>query len=176
MGMKYLLSCLCGRQHTVQTSQAGDQVDCPCGERIEVPTLRELSQLPAVRPESAATGQQHAGWSRRQGILFVAGALLLILAAASVVLIYHALPPQTLPGRNGVAAGLDARADKLTPAETLQLWLFYKNSPGMMVALPERLEAAERKRTLLVLSAWLSGVLCSVSGLICLVFSLRSKK
>ena len=45
MSAGYLLPCRCGKKSVVFTSQAGEQVACECGEKLDVPTLRGFSQL-----------------------------------------------------------------------------------------------------------------------------------
>ena len=51
---KYLVPCVCGRQHAVDTGQAGESLVCECGATVAVPTLRQLRELPPAREESPA--------------------------------------------------------------------------------------------------------------------------
>ncbi len=72
----YLLRCDCGKTVPVEIGQAGGQVTCDCGTRLDVPPLRQLRHLPRSTP---AEEQRHSGaWGLRQGVL----AASLILAAA----------------------------------------------------------------------------------------------
>jgi len=68
MTAKYLLPCSCGRNTTVQASQAGEVVRCACGQELEVPTMRKLSEL-ALSNEAAA--DEKPLWTMRQGIAFL---------------------------------------------------------------------------------------------------------
>lgn len=75
----YLLSCDCGKTVPVEMGQAGGQVTCTCGSRVDVPPLRQLRHLPRSTPaEERPTGST---WGVRQGVvaasLIVAAALLL---------------------------------------------------------------------------------------------------
>ena len=77
---KYLVACACGRQHTVETRQAGESFVCDCGTTVAVPTLRQLRQLPEAREEiAAATGTT---WGARQGAMTVS----LLLAAVCLAI------------------------------------------------------------------------------------------
>lgn len=40
--MTYKVSCGCGKQHLVTTSQAGGELNCSCGRPVSVPRLSEL--------------------------------------------------------------------------------------------------------------------------------------
>lgn len=71
----YLLTCNCGKTVPVDVGQAGGQVTCECGTRLDVPTLRQLRHLPRSTP--AEERRQSSAWGLRQGIF----AASLILAA-----------------------------------------------------------------------------------------------
>lgn len=80
--MRYLLPCECGRKVPVAATQAGETVVCECGRSHVAPKLRELRQLESH--QEAETAPRRAGWSTRQGVLFVVGALLLIVAGLAL--------------------------------------------------------------------------------------------
>ena len=63
----FLSACKCGRRLPVTAAQAGDQLQCECGQRIEVPTLRHLAALERV--EEAAR-RRAKNWGMRQGLSF----------------------------------------------------------------------------------------------------------
>ena len=44
--MKYCLTHSCGRSYPVEPRQAGQQIDCACGEKIQVPTMLKIKKLP----------------------------------------------------------------------------------------------------------------------------------
>lgn len=84
--MQYLLSCPCGKQTPVASSQAGETVRCKCGELLEVPTLRGLRQLPVAEEPGAereAAGQPF--WSLGLGLLFVSGVALTLISLVVIV-------------------------------------------------------------------------------------------
>jgi hypothetical protein len=82
---QHLVTCVCGRQLSVDLGQAGEQLTCVCGTNVSVPTLRQLRQLPvATAAEPASTAARN--WGARQGAIaasFIAATLLLLGAAAS---------------------------------------------------------------------------------------------
>ncbi len=72
---EYLLPCTCGKLVPVEVGQAGGQVECACGARLDVPTLRQLRHLQRA---PVVNVQQAAAWGPRQGI--VAASLIAALA------------------------------------------------------------------------------------------------
>ncbi len=62
--MEYLLTCKCGREHTVSRSQAGQVLACECGQDLQVPTLRGITNLPLARAEGGENTPRSAwkGW------------------------------------------------------------------------------------------------------------------
>ena len=42
--MPYTISCQCGRQLTVQATEAGSQKSCGCGRQVSVPSLGKLAR------------------------------------------------------------------------------------------------------------------------------------
>jgi hypothetical protein len=71
--MQFTIPCACGRQVTVDPTLAGRTVICPCGGRVQVPSVRELERrgIP-ILPASA------------RGRLTVAGWIFLLLAVAAL--------------------------------------------------------------------------------------------
>ena len=59
MAQKYLLSCSCGRDVPLETSQAGGNVLCDCGLSLKVPSLLQIKKLPIAddgQTQSPVTG------------------------------------------------------------------------------------------------------------------------
>src|SRR5262245_54314983 len=77
----YLLTCSCGNTMSVDVGQAGGQIVCSCGTKLDVPTLRNLRHLP---PAATIQAAEAATWSPRKGFItfFLIGAA--VLAAASL--------------------------------------------------------------------------------------------
>ena len=46
--MKYLLPCSCGQSVEVEPGQAGQTVACACGERLIVPSMLQVKELPSA--------------------------------------------------------------------------------------------------------------------------------
>ncbi len=75
----FLIPCACSARVAVTTGQAGGTIDCPaCGQRVEIPRLRDLASL-AVPPTPSAVVPR-TGWDAARGLVF-AGALIAILGA-----------------------------------------------------------------------------------------------
>lgn len=179
MAKKFLLDCTCGERLPVEACQAGEEIACACGARLEVPTLRRLQQLePVDQPESAAT------WTRGQGTLFVLGAVCLLVGGAVGTWFYLAIPseilfptyrytqqiaPDSLTRQYqrfpavivAMADDLDRRRQDLTPAESVRLWSLYCEVPLVMQQVPAirrehtRRVASYRNGTLVVLGVTL---------------------
>jgi hypothetical protein len=118
---KHLLTCECGEKVPVDIGQAGGQVTCSCGRPLNVPTLRNLKQLPvAETPASAVAGQ--APWNIKKG--FVAAGLIL----AGILVAYAAwnhfsepVVPQFDPSVR--SAAVEQGLEKMTPAESWDMWV-----------------------------------------------------
>jgi len=171
MGSQYLLPCHCGRELAVEKSQAGTQVECDCGQWVEVPVLRILTTL-----KKAAQSPKPTSWSRGQGILFICGVLLLIVGSVTSIQFYRSMPSPNIPGMPGLAADLDSRSDSLGAVETLRLWNFYQDSPDLMVRLPKAIESTHKRRAAIILFAWVLGCLFLLASLVCFTFALRRKR
>ncbi|MDR3111107.1 MAG: hypothetical protein LBU65_15675 [Planctomycetaceae bacterium] len=72
--MKYQLPCQCGLTIAVETSQAGGQVVCSCGQQIQVPSLIKLKQLPP--DDNLPVVSAEHGVNPRMILLFIGLALL----------------------------------------------------------------------------------------------------
>ena len=87
MTAQYFLPCSCGQKVRVEPAQAGGQVTCACGAKLNVPTLRGLKQLEIALPDEAAirrsSGRQ---WGPVRGAMFSIG--LLVVVVSLLVLAY----------------------------------------------------------------------------------------
>ncbi|MEX2188559.1 MAG: hypothetical protein WD875_17255 [Pirellulales bacterium] len=77
MSEMYLLDCKCGKQTPVAPSQAGGEVRCACGAKVDVPTLRAMRRLPVAEQRAQA---EQSVWAGRQR-LWVVGAVLIAVGA-----------------------------------------------------------------------------------------------
>lgn len=86
--MNYQLTCQCGRVLVVGRSQAGQEIECSCGKKVSIPTLRGLSTLPLVADPSirvgASTRTQAAEttWKGWRGVMISLSAAVGIIALA----------------------------------------------------------------------------------------------
>ena len=83
----YLLPCSCGKSIPIDTSQAGQEVRCSCGQSQEVPTLRGIRQL--LQAEQAVT-QQHRvkkPWSNKRTIWFAVGLTTIAVGISGMLIV-----------------------------------------------------------------------------------------
>jgi hypothetical protein len=64
--MSYVFTCNCGEEHLIETSQAGQKIECKCGASLQAPSLREMRSLPQVET-SAQPVDKGERWSQMQG-------------------------------------------------------------------------------------------------------------
>jgi hypothetical protein len=83
MTTEYLLPCVCGRKLRVNTTQAGETVQCMCGTRLTVSNLRELSNLELAPSKTTGRKSRKRPWTKRQGWILLGA----ILAAAAIALL-----------------------------------------------------------------------------------------
>ncbi|HEV3415602.1 MAG TPA: hypothetical protein VG056_02265 [Pirellulales bacterium] len=107
---KYLLSCTCGRRIPVAAAQAGEQLQCECGQQVEVPTLRHLTSLERLDDSSA---RPQRAWGARQGLIFLGACLIAVAVGGLLVLQLQKPQPIQEP-----AANVDVAA--MSPAE---IWM-----------------------------------------------------
>lgn len=51
--MDYHISCPCGRAVTINEAAAGTHVWCECGQKVVIPSMRELRRLAGIESEAA---------------------------------------------------------------------------------------------------------------------------
>lgn len=123
MSNKYLLPCRCGEKTPIEPRQAGEEIVCQCGARLQAPTMLEIK---ALEPVPVAAGASVAGltsWGWRQALKLLS--VLLFLTAiifggwffyTRPIAISDVLPPEVLQNS----------ASKLTPNQTWTSWQMYK--------------------------------------------------
>jgi hypothetical protein len=92
--MKYLLPCSCGESVAIEISQAGQSVRCPCGNMLDVPTMRLIRQLPPADASPSHKRLRDRSWSLTQRLLF-AGGLAIFVGGLGIAGIFQA-------GRSGL--------------------------------------------------------------------------
>ena len=119
MGQQYLLPCSCGQSVAVETGQAGDTVTCACGDRLTVPTFRQLTRL---QPTADTVATSH-GWGARQGLLLL-GSIVLIAALGATLYIWSDSPMSiTDVITEDPSAALDLeQIDNMTPIDAWHFW------------------------------------------------------
>jgi hypothetical protein len=116
---KYALTCECGNTLTVDVGQAGEQVSCGCGARIDVPPLRKLRHLPVVTESPL---RQPSSWNVRQGI--IATCLILATGLGLWALWSRWTEPYVAPFDAAVRRQLvDDGLATMTPVQAWQVWI-----------------------------------------------------
>jgi len=131
---RYLIECDCGNQVPVDVGQAGGQIACSCGAKLDVPQLRKLRHLPTVaEPVERASST----WSARQGVMTISLILVVVFVALSIWN-WHTQPsvPVFKPVEHN--QNVEDVLKKITPAESWDLWLNYRMlaERGMMIFEP----------------------------------------
>jgi hypothetical protein len=118
---KYLVNCTCGRQHTVETRQAGESIMCECGATVPVPTLRQLRQLPEASAETASVAASGPAWGGRQRAITVS--LLLAAACLAVAGVSRSLEvPVPVLDAAAYSKNVDRLVGTMTPLQAWQRW------------------------------------------------------
>jgi len=117
---QYLLTCRCGKNVPVEVGQAGGQVICSCGERLDVPTLRKLRHLPVA--DATVSAPPSSTWGARQGIMTVGIILAVVLAG---IALWLRVSEPTVPVFDPAARGqsVDAALETMTPVQAWDLWI-----------------------------------------------------
>jgi hypothetical protein len=120
----YLVTCQCGNKLPVEVGLAGGQVVCNCGATVNVPTLRQLRELPTSQPvATTSTEKTRAAWDTRKGIVAAALIAASILAAIAGWSRYRepVVPALSAPAEHvkDFAAWLDTRK----PADVWNDWI-----------------------------------------------------
>lgn len=159
----YLLTCNCGLTLPVDVGQAGGQVVCSCGTRLDVPTLRNLRHLPVASTVQPSTV---ANWSPKKGTIavFLIGAAL--LAAASL---WNRLTEPKLPEFQPqvVSQAINKRIDQLKPVDVWKEWILVYRPLAERGFTPLEASNAAQIHAVIARKRFLESVLLIVAG-VCL--------
>lgn len=119
LGERYLLSCPCGKEVTVEPRQAGEVVRCQCGASLDVPSMTAMRRLPSAETATSNRGVTRP-WGPRQQVALIGG-LLLVLGLAWVGYL-SAQPPSPPVSEPGEIANYDGTLEAITASESWRLW------------------------------------------------------
>lgn len=144
--MTYLLPCpQCGEKKRVTAAMAGDTLFCAsCGQRLEVPTFRELRTLEEVQDEAIEPTQK---WTQRHSVIFL-GLVIMIFALGLGL---------TLRARGPVddEEFYIRQAEQFTPAESWEQWANnFRNGVRRAKPLEREKELEKRERVDQDLAIW----------------------
>ena len=127
MPNQYLLLCKCGKHIPVETTQAGQTVECSeCQSQVEIPSYSQIKKLPLLEQaaEEKSTPRGKKNWGYGQGVLFAAGmALLIIFGILASVFFY--LSDKTnvkTPTFQEKKEAFTQILDSMQPAEQFDFW------------------------------------------------------
>lgn len=116
MAKKHLLRCECGIDLLVEPRQAGQHVECTCGQSVAVPGLSAIRALPEADEQAP---ESRGGWSVSHGVL-TAGLLLATALAGGGAYVWSTEPPA--PEAYTPEARTDRLANVLQSLEPYQLF------------------------------------------------------
>jgi hypothetical protein len=117
----YLLTCDCGKTIPVELGQAGGRVGCSCGMQLDVPTLRQLRQLPqATTDQKSSSGS----WGTRQGWITVSLIVIAVLLGASAWTWWNQ-PAQPVFVADDYLANVEKSLTDWTPTDAWKRWIEY---------------------------------------------------
>jgi hypothetical protein len=122
--IQYLLPCTCGRKMPVELRQAGELASCPCGLPLEIPRLLELKKLEKVTT-SVEKGKNKPIWGAGHGLVLL-GVIVLLIVAVCGGLVVRSTPANPLDAVT--PEQMRAQSAKLTPVQTWQTWLYFKQN------------------------------------------------
>lgn len=97
------------------TGQAGQTIQCSCGERFEIPSIRKLRGFPPAEDEPLVPL-----WTKRQGLLFL-GSLITLCAAGFAAVIWLNLPaPFIPPAIDFDQSAVEKEVQALSPGEAFR--------------------------------------------------------
>jgi hypothetical protein len=121
MSHLYQLPCTCGQTVSVSAAQAGRTVECGCGVSLTVPSLGVLRNQQPTEKERAQ--ELPTAWHPLQGVLFVGGVLVLLIAASSGgYAIYKASKINIQDRSKIVEAQSQEELNKMSVDEVYELW------------------------------------------------------
>lgn len=154
----------------MESAQAGQSITCPCGRRVEVPSMLELRKLP-VAPTDAPPSPQ-GRWGIRQRLISLGG--LIVLAALvwiGVLVLQWPEKPQVpdpitwqTPPLPGQKEPLRKTTEQLTLLESYLAWESLPRQLDLLSDAP----MTRYKRQLAAARNWLTvGVIIGILGLVC---------
>jgi len=156
----YLLTCECGKNVPVELGQAGGQVSCSCGKRLEVPTLRQLRQLPQAVAQQAKGG---GSWDARQGWI-TASLVMAAILTASALWVWRNQPARPVFVSSDYMASVDHALESWTPTDAWKRWIdFYRPLAERGLPMFQAANAADIEYRI-QRARFMRGMLLSVAG------------
>lgn len=158
--MKYLLPCeRCGEKMAIDASQAGRQIDCQCGAKLEVPSFRAVRELEQFDEPQV---KRRRSWNPLRGVSFALGMVLVAigLLAAAGGGIGWAMIDTTEPPAEDLEPIL-ASINPIGPSNTWDIWVDMRDNGLGPYYVPPHVVARRGAQNLL----WLTGIGLAVAAL-----------
>jgi len=126
MSSEFLLTCQCGTEIPVRSTQAGGTVRCQCGLEVFVPTLRDLRQLPGAST-LADDLTKRRNWQLSNGVLFAAGVPIALLCLGTFIYATYMRWPLELSKPDFREFQYERDIDTLSLSESWDAWLSFRN-------------------------------------------------
>jgi hypothetical protein len=115
--VQYLLPCQCGQKTPVDSTKAGQTIECECGAQLDIPTLGGLKKLQQVAQESRPATT--VKWAARQRVLLVG--ILICLIGLGIAGYFATGCPVPPPHQQRIEY-IPEYVEAMTLMETVQLW------------------------------------------------------
>jgi hypothetical protein len=156
----HLLTCNCGQTVPVEVGQAGGQVVCSCGAKLDVPTLRNLRHLPLAPTNQPVSAK---AWSARKGTIAVFLIAAGLLSAASL---WNRLTEPKLPEFQPQSQSdmVDRHLDQVTPTNAWREWIVLYRPLAEKGFTPMESMDAPRIRAAIAHKRFLQSTMLSIAG------------
>jgi len=147
MPRKYLFTTPDGEDIHVEASQAGEIIETPKGNKVELPTLRGLKYLPVIEDDTAPESK----WAQGQSIMFVVGFGMLLVGGGLLYFLLSGAPPTTEEEVMISDVQIDRTVDTYGMDEMITMWNFSNDERALNTL---RTRAEGRRRYLGMLIRW----------------------
>ena len=179
---QFLLPCSCGNSIPIETTQAGQTIECPaCQLQLEVPSYSQIKKLPLE--ESATEGKRKSqpgekNWGYGQGVLFATGLAILVIAGILAGVFFYLYSGTNVDSpivQEEMKAKFGNFVDSMPPAERFTFWEEnQKKNPPTEWKPPDHLFTQAFSKSFFTLAIVFS--ILSVVGLGCVISAFFVKK
>lgn len=125
---QYLLPCSCGNSIPIETTQAGQSIECPaCQLQVEIPSYSQIKQLQLEDSlvKAKSKPQPRKEWGYGQGVLFALGLAMFLfftILGGVFFFLYNRANVDTPTVDARMKGDFAAFVDKMPPADRFTFW------------------------------------------------------